>query len=89
MHAIGLFDPSRGVRLGSYATHWIRSFCSELAGLERDVIYVPYDAAKRHKDLTNIRERLQFGLRRCATAVTASPANVNRSSLWGNVHVGA
>ena len=64
MHAIGLFDPSRGVRLGSYATHWIRSFCSELAGWERDVIYVPYDAAKRYKDLFNIRERLQFALRR-------------------------
>ena len=64
MHAIGLFDPSRGVRLGSYATHWIRCFCSELAGLERDVIYVPYDAAKRYKELSHIKERLRRRLRR-------------------------
>ena len=78
MHAIELFDPSRGVRLGSYATHWIRSFCSELAGLERGVIYVPYDAAKRYKDLSHIRERLQYGLRRCAAAVTASPVTCQR-----------
>ena len=64
LHAIDVFDPSRGVRLGSYATHWIRSFCSALAGLERDVIYVPYDAAKRHKDLSDITSRLQNVLRR-------------------------
>ena len=64
LHAIDLFDLSRNVRLSSYATHWIRSFCSDLASWERDVIYVPYDAGKRHKELSGLKHRLQEELDR-------------------------
>lgn len=64
MKAIDHFDPTIGVKLSSYAIFWLRASCSDLAAAERDVIYVPYEAAKRYNEICRARDKLQEALKR-------------------------
>ena len=64
MEAIERFDPNKGTKFSTYAVHWIRCFCSEMAAAERDVIYVPYEAAQRREELTHAQSTLKTALDR-------------------------
>lgn len=67
MHGIDLFDPfdSKGSKLGSYATIWIKSRMQKLIKAEKTVIHVPYEAEKRYKELAELHFRLRERLNRC------------------------
>jgi DNA-directed RNA polymerase specialized sigma subunit len=67
MHGIDLYDPfdSKGAKLGSYATIWIKSRMQNLIRAEKAVIHVPYDAEKRYKELAQLHFRLREKLNRC------------------------
>ena len=64
MEAVERFDPSKGTKFGTYAVHWIRCKCSEVAAAERDVIYVPYEAAQRRAEVASAQSALKTALDR-------------------------
>ena len=64
MEAVERFDPTKGTKFGTYAVHWIRCKCSEVAAAERDVIYVPYEAAQRRAEVANAQSALKTALDR-------------------------
>ena len=64
MEAIERFDPDKGTKFSTYAVHWIRCYCSELAAAERDVIYVPCEAAQRRGELVHAQSTLKAALSR-------------------------
>ena len=66
MEAVERFDPAKGTKFGTYAVHWIRCKCSEVAAAERDVIYVPYEAAQRRAEVSNAQSALKTALDRLA-----------------------
>ena len=66
MEAVERFDPTKGTKFGTYAVHWIRCKCSEVAAAERDVIYVPYEAAQRRAEVANAQSALKTALDRWA-----------------------
>ena len=66
MEAVERFDPTKGTKFGTYAVHWIRCKCSEVAAAERDVIYVPYEAAQRRAEVANAQSALKTALDRLA-----------------------
>ena len=82
MEAVERFDPTKGTKFGTYAVHWIRCKCSEVAAAERDVIYVPYEAAHRRAEVANAQSALKTALDRLALLAAQAFLLPGASTCW-------
>ena len=82
MEAVERFDPTKGTKFGTYAVHWIRCKCSEVAAAERDVIYVPYEAAQRRAEVANAQSALKTALDRLALLAAQAFLLPGASTCW-------
>jgi RNA polymerase sigma-32 factor len=57
VHAVGKYDPSRGVRLASYATWWIRAYIIEFLRANRHPVRLGVSRVRRNRFLGLRRER--------------------------------